>query len=29
MCIRDSDDPDNLQSLCGPCHREKTAKESG
>ncbi|EJG27017.1 HNH endonuclease domain protein [Acinetobacter baumannii IS-123] len=24
-----TDDPDNLQSLCGTCHKEKTAKESG
>ncbi|MBF6792140.1 HNH endonuclease [Acinetobacter baumannii] len=24
-----TDEPDNLQSLCSPCHKEKTAKESG
>ena len=24
-----SDYPENLQSLCTPCHREKTAKENG
>lgn len=24
-----TDDPDNLQSLCAPCHREKTATEGG
>ncbi|MGE8539144.1 MAG: HNH endonuclease, partial [Acinetobacter sp.] len=22
-----TDDPGNLQSLCAPCHREKTANE--
>lgn len=22
-----TDDPDNLQALCAPCHREKTARE--
>lgn len=24
-----SDDPDNLQSLCAPCHSKKTASEDG
>lgn len=24
-----TDDPDNLQSLCGPCHKHKTRSDMG
>lgn len=24
-----TDDPDNLQSICNPCHKHKTAREGG
>lgn len=24
-----TDDPDNLQAICGPCHDDKTARDNG